>query len=529
MKPFESLALAAIAALALLIPANAADAQPATLQPKPSPSASWSDLKDKAWKKYCAQKDLEREAQPKAPEPLKWVTTACAIRACRPGVEKPTRDENGRYKSWDQRNMISLGKGRKVPAFAENDSTVTIQHIVQDEPVMARFPKEAFVEYGGQPSDEGIWAIESWDWFPEVRPSPTPTPAPEKRTYLAGEPPDDPQGRTSELLAALQKAVWHYEWSNYTRPEDIEAVSDLVGNPSDEARRLKSLIPVFPALGQALAAGADPQKPEHPSEFSLRPELEKWKVSVKGSPEAIAARRDISCVTRSYQAALELLWSQEESRPVKLSAAFLRWAHNQQGNALAKFDGASASAMATAIQQYGVCDERLMPESQRTPSPEALRDAAKRKNLVVRRVCVTLRDNPNQPEKEDRMHPIMPLVDHELRQGRPILVTGALVLPKNLSNPLTLTHQTPVDPQGDKYYASTYGADKGMVANARSVNSGHTRLLIGYKTIARARNDAFDFLLEHRESSGTNMGDKGHIYTLEPEDRSAEYWSLGLK
>ena len=542
---------AALAVLAAVM-FSLAEPAPTAKVGGPTGGASWAGLKDKAWDGHLAQKELERRAtevkRSKEPEPLKWVTTARPIYAVRPGVEKPTRGENGRYPA-NPRNMITAGKGFNFPVFAEDGSTVTIQYRSQTgagEPqnVTARFPKEAFVEYGGQPSDEGIFAIESWDWFPEVAPpAPTPTPAP-KRVYQAGEPADDPQGRTPELLAALQKACWHPAWREYTSQENIDAISGLVGNPAPDCQRLKSIIAVFPALGEALAGGAAPELPKIGSKFSLRPEMEEWKVSVKGSREAVAARPDISCVTRSYQAALELLWSREEGRPVKLSAAFLRWAHDQQGRPGAANVWASVPSMAKGIQQYGVCEEKFMPESQKTPSQEALRDAAKRKNLVVRRVSISLREHPNQPERLDRYHPVMTLVDYELRQGRPILVFGALTLPLNLSNPFVLEYSSPVDPDGKQYYANYYGADRGWAANSRPPGMGHARLLVGYEAIARditspnratdragtkGRVEIPEYLLEHRESSGTNMGDKGHIYTLECEDDLAEYWSLGLK
>ena len=345
-----------------------------------------------------------------------------------------------------------------------------------------------------------------------------------RRMVFPGERPDDPQGRTDELLAAMDKMV--------DAPLTEEGWG-LVDNPSAAAY---ATVPTFSVLEEHLKTGtvAENNLPllENRGGFSLRPEFEKRGVAVKSSP-----REDITCTPLAFQAALEFLWSEREKRPVKLSASFLRWAHNQMFPALTKDTGASAEVMFEAVRKYGVCEAKFMPVSDKAPSPEALRDAAKRTSLVARRVMLPLRSHINKPDWSGWGRIVPTLVDAELRRGHPIIESGTLGIPRDSSNPYILGEIAAQPSYGSSNGKNVPIPGSGRFGDGVKLNrkeGPHTRLIIGYRPVpnpwggSTVSEHAENFMLECRESSGM-AGDKGHYFVHVPEEDPEECVSLGLE
>ena len=409
-------------------------------------------------------------------------------------------------------------------------------------------PKWVISEYGGVTSD----------WTPSPKTPIRPAAIwPTHKTIVLQNPEEMPKGRirnpgermdlqggTPELLSALKKE----KLGNSARKmRSLDYLSDRTAWPTSE--------PVFSLYETALKREAA-RTPEEKAarvkdlwKFSLRPEFDKY-----GIDNMTRLKPSFSCVITTFQDALELLWSRKEGRPVKLSAAYLRWAHDQLSSD--QREGADEVTMLKAIHKYGICEAKLMPWDASVPSPEALANGAQRKTLVARTVGVGWRKDPNKGEVNNVVtEPIMRLVVDELRAGHPVVAGGGAMGPKDMRNAVIRNENSDAQRRLNEFGPNLAGLPDGLPYEKenRGNTTGHCHLITGYYATlhhldfgtaipelngSRTKDQAehmygYGYMLEFRESWTKKAGDQGHYFAPEWDYESQSYpchfASLGLE
>lgn len=118
-----------------------------------------------------------------------------------------------------------------------------------------------------------------------------------------------------------------------------------------------------------------------PMEVDLRPVMLEWKLP----PRPQGARGTCSIFTTC--AAIEFALARATDAPVRLSPEFVNWGAGQAAGRAS--DGNFFHNALAGFEKHGVCVESRMPyaeafDADRSPSPEAMRDASAVKELVGR-------------------------------------------------------------------------------------------------------------------------------------------------
>jgi len=407
--------------------------------------------------------------------------------------------------------------GHKVSLISDNGDTVTVAF----SDSIATLPKSLIVEFGGVlgkgPEDREAMNREKYTTEGKLKPKVTPWTGYVHQEPQPGQAPIEPTGFTPELLAQLNKMLGE--------PYHVHHLDAILAEGG-----LWKAAPLSQTLSEYIASGK-PVTEEQKWKFSLRPQFDQYNIDVKKDTD----RTDISCSPKAFQDALELLWSQKEGKPVKLSSSFLRWAHDQVMGKLHPVyqTDTDPNYIIRGIQRYGICRRDLMDNSQTTPSAEALADAATRKQLVLRTVALGQWTDPTF--KNFEVTPVEELVISELQKGRPILVSGTGLIPSPKYHNWTILDYRPNSfagrpPQlceGQFEWPNTVGG-----------SGGHSHLITGYFLTGDNGNDGcqliqsipkelkrhsgtgkakgynnYQYMWEFREGMGTDLGDRGYVFT----------------
>jgi len=389
-------------------------------------------------------------------------------------------------------------------------------------------PLELFVEQGGEKLPAGKVTLNQKYGRTFLNPIVPRTNSPQEKEF-------DLQGSTPERFAKLQAILSWRDKRGAETPRHLVASKD---NPNNTKG-------VFETLEEQQASGWDPEK--NVWSFSLRPQFDKWNLAIKGSNREAASRPEISCGVHAFQAALELLWSEKEGQTVKLSASFLRWAHDQ----IAKKSlgvGTSTVFMAEAVRTYGVCEETLMGFHERTPSAKAIANASNRKQLVTRQVGIHYNLNNNLNIPGIRAVPIVEMIRAELDKGRPVLAYGRQLAPTQWSNPILSVSESRFLKEYRKTGVWPKGADGALTYPQNGRGEDHITLITGYFAAMSGdagtspileerqlpyypKNQGYTYFLELRQAFGAGGGDKGHYYMPSSHygyPARSDFISLGL-
>ena len=357
------------------------------------------------------------------------------------------------------------------------------------------------------------------------QPSPAiaqPKPLPPDATPLASA--EDPltltyyQGGTPKLLAQV----------NTFLPEDkqIKSLDYLSGyNQCYSSAPFFTVFKDYLKFKENMTPAQKAQFEKDQWKISIRSEYDKYQVNLKSfrtgkneKGQSLGHRPDYALL--AVQSALELLWSQKLGHPIHLSADFLYWAareassqHFKQQFALNKdypkqmkpLDEQSDLAfLVRGIRQFGICEDKYYTiardssgdDKYPTPSKDAIDDAAKRSQLVVRTLGIAKRAEP-APATDNCMaddagnYPVIELLIHELQKKRPIYVEGRAFGPEDQ----------------DESNPDTYKKDPYMTAIGNE--RGHLVTGVATSDITNVNK----YILEYRESWGDSAGDHGYFFS----------------